>query len=90
MLGRLAQDFSAVQRPLSRCMRMARSPSISRSTNMNRSVHTVCGQAKPHHNAAEQDGDKKQTDRAQDQQAGDEVDFLRPDLDIEEIAARLP
>ena len=37
----------AVSRPngaASRFIRALRSPSISRSTHMNRSVHTVCGQ----------------------------------------------
>ena len=30
-------------------MRFGRSPSIQRSIQMNTSVQTVCGQAKPHH-----------------------------------------
>ena len=41
--------FSRESGALSRRIRAPRSPSIRRSTHMNRSVHTVCGQVKPHH-----------------------------------------
>ncbi|MCC2663952.1 MAG: hypothetical protein K0S35_1874 [Geminicoccaceae bacterium] len=45
----LRTTFSRVSGALSRRMRAPRSPSIWRSTHMNRSVQTVCGQVKPHH-----------------------------------------
>jgi hypothetical protein len=44
-LASLRQALSRLAGPASRFMRALRSPSIRRSTHMNRSVHTVCGQA---------------------------------------------
>ena len=40
--------------------------------------------------AAEQAGDQEQRDRAHDQQAGQVVDVLRPELEIEEVEALVP
>ena len=40
--------------------------------------------------AAEQAGDQEQRDRAHDQQAGQVIDVLRPELEIEEIEALVP
>ncbi len=46
------------------------------------------GVAAPH--AAEQTGDQEQADRGHDQQAGQVIDVLRPELEVEEIEALVP
>ncbi len=83
----LATTLARASGALSSRMRALRSPSITRSTHMKRSVQTVCGQVKPHQTRPPRLVARNRPKAPRIRSAGEVIDFLRPDLDPEEVSA---